>query len=64
MNDQDTYPPKFSMYTVESVCLETGRLSQANRLAISVQDALRLERKEFGYPYFKVLRAWPRIEKK
>ena len=53
---------KLEMYTVESKHLETGRITESNRLAVSEEDAFRLERREFGSPIFKVLRAWKKIE--
>lgn len=58
-----TDAPKLGWYTVESLELNQGpygRIVRSNILAVSVEDALFLERASFGYPFFKVLRAWPK----
>lgn len=52
---------RLSYFTVESLHLESGRIEISNRLAVSVKDALRLERAEFGEPIYRVLRAYPKL---
>ena len=52
---------RLSYFTVESLHIETGRIESSNRLAISVEDALSLERREFGEPIYRVLRAYPKF---
>lgn len=50
---------KLQLYVVESLHKETGLIEKPSRLAVSVEDALRLERMEFGEPIYRVLRAYP-----
>ena len=53
------------MYTVVSLAFTTDppHLTTSNRLAVSQQDAMKLESAEFGEPYFRVLRAYKKIER-
>lgn len=51
---------RLSVYTVESICLNTHRMLYSNVTATSVKDALAFERGYFGEPFFRVLRAYPK----
>lgn len=46
-------------YFVRSLNLKTRQVEISKRLAVSVADAIKLERREFGYPYYRVLTAYP-----
>lgn len=52
-----------SLYDVDSIEIETGRLVTSTITAKSVKDALYLERLWFGEPFFLVLRARPHISR-
>jgi hypothetical protein len=54
---------KLSAYTVESIHIATGRKISANVQAVSARDALRFEKAHFGEPFFRVLRAYPKLER-